>query len=297
MRTNQRLNNAYRNAETIEFDENSKYVIMSDCHRGIGSPSDEFTKNQTAYIYALEYYLKNDFTYIEAGDGDELLEHKNFKIIIDAHHKVFEIIKKFFDKDRYIMLFGNHNIYMNNPKYVKNSCFKFYDEYTEIETDFFNGINPVESIVLKYKKTGQEILVVHGHQGDFSNDQFWRVTALSIKFFWKFLHTLGAKSPSSPAKNVHKRHKIEKNFSKWIAKNKKMLICGHTHRYKYPKNNDLPYFNVGCCIYPSSLTALEIENGKVTIVRWRIIADEEGVLRVGRQYLRGTDELEKFDIR
>lgn len=297
MRTVQRLNHAYKNARIEEFDNDSKYVIMSDCHRGTGSPSDEFTKNQTSYIFAMEHYLKNGFTYIEAGDGDELLEQKKFKIILDAHHKAFDVIKEFFDKGKYILIYGNHNIYLKNPKYVKKNYFYFYDEYKEVEYEFFKDIEPIEGLVLKHKETGQEILVVHGHQGDFSNDQLWGLTALTIKFFWKFLHTMGAKSPSSPAKNAHKRHKIEKNFCKWIVRNKKMLICGHTHRYKYPKSNDLPYFNTGCCIYPSSITALEIENGEVTIVRWRIIADENGILKVGRQYLRGTDGIEKFDLR
>lgn len=297
MRTNQRLNDAYKNARVIEFDSSSKFVIMSDCHRGIGSPSDEFTKNQTTYIYALEHYLKEGFTYIEAGDGDELLEHKKLKTIFDAHHKAFEVIQEFYDRDQYVLMYGNHNIYLRSPEYVNKNYNKYYDEYLEEEFEFFKDIKPEEAVVLKHKKTGQEILVVHGHQGDFSNDQLWWLTSFTIKFFWKFLHTMGAKSPSSPAKNAHKRHKIEKNFCKWISKNKKMLICGHTHRYKYPKTNDLPYFNTGCCIYPSSITALEIVNDEVTIVRWRIIADEKGVLKVGRQFLRGTDNIKKFDIR
>ena len=297
MLTNKRLDSAYENARVIEFDKDSKFVILSDCHRGFGSPSDEFTKNQTTYIYALEHYYKEGFVYIEAGDGDELLEHKKLKTIVNAHRKAFETIKNFYNHGRYVLLYGNHNIYLRKEKYVKHNYQIFYDTYKEKYVDFFKDIKPEEAVVLKYKETGQEILVVHGHQGDFSNDQLWWLTAITIKFFWKFLHTLGAKSPTSPAKNAHKRHKIEKNFSKWIAKNRKMLICGHTHRYKYPRENELPYFNTGCCIYPTSMTALEIENGKVTIVSWRIIADEKGILKVERQFLRGMEDIGKFDLR
>lgn len=45
MRTFERLTKAYENARVEYFDENSKYVFFSDCHRGDGSLSDEFTKN------------------------------------------------------------------------------------------------------------------------------------------------------------------------------------------------------------------------------------------------------------
>jgi len=45
-------------------------MFFSDCHRSNGSHSDEFTKNRNTYLFALEYYYKNGFTYVEAGDGD-----------------------------------------------------------------------------------------------------------------------------------------------------------------------------------------------------------------------------------
>ena len=67
MKTMQRLTSAYRGARVEEFDENSRYVIMSDCHRGDGSVSDEFLKNKNVYLAALGHYWKQGFTYIEAG--------------------------------------------------------------------------------------------------------------------------------------------------------------------------------------------------------------------------------------
>ena len=62
MRTQQRLNEAFKTARIEYFDDNSRYVFFSDCHRGDGSHSDEFTKNQNLFIYSLEYYYANDFT-------------------------------------------------------------------------------------------------------------------------------------------------------------------------------------------------------------------------------------------
>lgn len=297
MRTEQRLTDAYENARVEYIDETSNYVFFSDCHRGDGSLSDEFTRNQNNYLYAMEYYYQNDFVYIENGDGDELWEHPDFTHIKNAHVEVFEIIKRFFDENRLIMIYGNHNIYLKNQLYVEKNYYKNYDEYSEVFFDFMPGLKPIEALVLKNEKTGQEIFTVHGMQGDFPNDQLWFLTMLSLKYFWRYLHAFGVKSPTSPVKNIDKRHKIEKNYNKWIKKHKMMLICGHTHRFKYPKTKDLPYFNSGCCIYPTSITVIEITGGTIQLVRWKTRVNQDGLHYVKREVMRGPDPIEKFDIR
>lgn len=297
MKTDSHLTRAYKKAKIVDIDENSNYIFFSDCHRGDGSLSDEFARNKTVYQFALEYYFKKGFVYVEAGDGDELWEHGRVRDIIRANLDVYEVIKKFFSRNRLILLYGNHNIYLKNKEYVARNYFSYFDEYNETEFDLLRGVEPCEALVLRYKKTGQEILAVHGHQGDFGNDQFWHLSMLSLKYFWRFLHAFGFQNPASPVKNVAKRHKIEKNFCKWIEENKIMLICGHTHRPKFPRSTDLPYFNTGCCIFPSSITGMEITSGNIQYVRWRMSANFEGVLRMERTVIRGPEPLEKFDIR
>lgn len=261
IKTQQRLTKAYQNARIEYMDENSKYVFFSDCHRGSGGHQDEFTKNRNVYLFALDQYYKDGFTLVEAGDGDELWEHPKFKVIKNAHYHVFLSMKRFFDEGRLILLYGNHNNYLKNPEYVKENYYTYFDDYRKKESNFFKGLKPCEALLLKNQQTGQEILTVHGHQGDFANDQFWIFTMLSVKYFWRHVHAFGVKNPASPVKNVYKRHKIEKNFNKWIEKHKTMLICGHTHRYKYPREGELPYFNTGCCIYPTTITGVEITGG------------------------------------
>jgi UDP-2,3-diacylglucosamine pyrophosphatase LpxH len=141
MKTNERLTQAYKNAKIIYFDDKSKYAFLSDVHRGDDSVSDEFTRNQNIYLHALNYYNNNDFTYIEVGDGDELWEYKNFKHIRLAHTDVFIVLKKFFDKDRLIILYGNHNIYLKNDKFVTDNYYNFYDEYNQERVELFKGLN------------------------------------------------------------------------------------------------------------------------------------------------------------
>lgn len=297
MNTDKRLTQAFHNAMRETFDKNSKYIFFSDVHRGDDSVSDEFARNQNIFLHALNYYYHNGYTYVEVGDGDELWEYPTFKHIRLAHTDIFVVLKKFFDANRFILLYGNHNIYLKSQTYLSENYYHFYDEYKQERVELFKGLIAQEALVLQYKNTGQEILIVHGHQGDFMNDQFWRLSMLLMRYFWRFMHVVGFENPSSPARNLYKRHKVEKAYKKWIEKHKMMLICGHTHRPKYPKKDELPYFNTGCCIHTRGITGIEIIGGEILMVDWRIKANEEGLIRIDRMVVRGPEPIEQFDCK
>ena len=297
MRTQQRLTEAYEKARVVPFSDESRFVFICDCHRGIGSLADEFTRNENSYVHALDFYYSNGFTYVEVGDGDELWEHSHFKHIKDAHYDSFDALKRFHLDGRFILIWGNHNSFLRSPEYVKENLHVYRDEYTGQTHDFLPGIEPCEAIVLHHEITGQEFVVLHGHQGDFANDQAWLPTMISLRYFWRHIHAVGGRSPASPAKNAYKRHKIERNFSKWIGRHRRSLICGHTHRFKYPRAGEQPYFNAGSCVYPTKFTAIEISGGTIVLVRWRVVADARGSLRVAREVLRGPDPICTFDTR
>ena len=125
MNTEKGLTKAYKDAAVEYFDKNSKYVIFSDIHRGDDSVSDEFARNQAIFLHVLNYYYKNGYIYVEAGDGDELWEHKNFKHIRLAHKDVFIAMKKFFDGGRLRLIYGNHNIFLKNMDYVRENYYQF----------------------------------------------------------------------------------------------------------------------------------------------------------------------------
>ncbi len=296
MKTMERLTSAYQNARVEEFDDSSKYIIMSDCHRGDGSVSDEFLKNKNVYLAAMEYYWKNGFTYIEAGDGDELWEHQ-YKHIIKANRAVWDLIIPFHKAGRLIRMYGNHDIQLKDPNYVHANLWNAADPDTGEVESFLTGLEAVEAVVLKHRESGQEILVVHGHQGDLPNDQAWQFSRLSLRYFWKYLHAFGVHSPSSPVRNSYKRHKVERNYVKWIQGNCVALICGHTHREKFPKGNEMPYFNAGSCLYPSHITGLEVTNSTITLVRWRVDPNEDGLLQVTRRAIAGPEPVSKFDLK
>lgn len=296
MFTNERLIEAYKNGKTEYFDNNSRYIFFSDCHRGDDSVSDEFARNQSLYLHALNYYFSNGYTYVEAGDGDELWEYSDFKYIRLAHSDIFTTLKKFYDDKRLIMLYGNHNDALKYHSYVKRHFHHYYDEYDQKKYELFKGLIAYESLVLKHKTTKQNILVVHGHQGDLMNDQLSFINMILLRYFWRFMHVVGFHNPSSPARNLYKRHKIEITYKKWIRRHRMMLICGHTHRPRFPKRGELPYFNTGCCIHTRGITGIEIIDDTILMVDWRIRSDQNGFLQAERNIMRGPEPISKFDF-
>ena len=172
MKTTQRLTEAYETAHRVSFNDRSKFIIFSDVHRGDNSLSDEFAHNQNIYYHALNYYFDNGYTYIEAGDGDELWEHEKFKYIIRAYGDIYTLISEFYRQNRLYMLYGNHNMELKFEEYVEQNLHQFYDIYEDTFDILFPGLRVHEALVLEHEDTQKEILVVHGHQGDFLNDQF-----------------------------------------------------------------------------------------------------------------------------
>lgn len=84
-----RLNKAFENVPVLPLTAQSKYILISDCHRGTGTSSDNFLKNQHLYFAALQYYYKRNYTYIEIGDGDELWENRSLTQIKEIHNNTF----------------------------------------------------------------------------------------------------------------------------------------------------------------------------------------------------------------
>ena len=60
MNTYRRLSNVYENSKVIPYNDSSKFVIMSDCHRGSGNSGDNFLKNQNIFLQHLTIIIKKD---------------------------------------------------------------------------------------------------------------------------------------------------------------------------------------------------------------------------------------------
>ena len=294
MNTNKRINQSLQNAKHINFDNEDKLILMSDCHRGDGSWSDDFANNQHLYFYAMSHYFDAGFTYIELGDGDELWENRTFCDISAEHSHVFWLLKKFFERKRIYFLYGNHDMVKKNKRWLVNNFYECYDERDNQNIKLFPDIVIYESIILHHKETNGEISLIHGHQADFFNDRLWKIGRFLIRILWRPLEIFGFNNPTGTAKNYKKRNKIENNLSKWSERNKKMLISGHTHRPVFPKPEGVHYFNDGSSVHPRCITAIEIENGTIALVKWSMLTRKSGTLAVFRDVLAGPEFLEKY---
>lgn len=290
-----RLDRAYKNAKVIGFDDSSKFILFSDCHRGDNSFADDFANNRNIYFHALKSYFNNGFQYCEIGDGDELWENLSFKAIFDAHQNIYLLLKQFHKANKLHMIWGNHDMVYSKPDYVKKHLSTYFDQKNGVEVELFKGIKYYEGIILKHSETNQEVFLTHGHQADSWNYTFWKWSRFMVRVLWKPLNVMGVVDPTSPAKNYKELIKIERRTKKWIGANNNLItIVGHTHRPRFPEPGDIAYFNDGSCVHPRSITGIEIENGKISLIKWQIATKEDGTLQIVRVLLEGPKNLLDF---
>lgn len=289
---NKKLDKIFKKAKRMHINDNTKLVIMSDCHRGNGDNYDNFVKNQNIFKAALQYYYNNEFTYIELGDGDDMWEVKNFEHIIEVHLDSFKQLKKFNDSKRLIMIYGNHDLEKKSKEVLEKYFYKYYDKTTNKEEKLLDGLIVHESLVLNYKN--YDIFLIHGHQVDFLNSTLWPISRFLVRYVWRNLERIITKDPTSAARNYQVSKNTEKKLEDWSSKNNKILIAGHTHRAIFPKIGQGLYFNDGSCIHPNGITCLEIENGNITLVRWEFEVNKNELISVKRKLLDGNIPIINF---
>lgn len=289
-----RLSQVFNTSKQLDFDDSSKIIIMSDCHRGIGGIGDDFTKNQYIFLAALRYYFNKKYTYIEIGDGDELWENVYLKPIIANHIDVYSLMAKFYKLNRLYMLYGNHDIVKRN-RYLRDNLLRgYYDEYKGKYISLFPNIDICEGLILRYLETNNKILLAHGHQGDFLNDTAWEVARILVRYLWRPLELIGIHNPTSAATSNRKRISIENKLISWTKKNQQMLIAGHTHRPMFPNIGEHLYFNDGSCTHYQYITGIEIVDGSISLIKWSIKTKEDRTLFIDREILDGPIKLKDY---
>ena len=287
-----KLDRAYNNAKVIGFDDASKFILFSDCHRGDNSFADDFANNRNIYYHALKHYYVQGFDYAELGDGDELWENISFESILYAHKNVYGLMQLFHKQNRLHMIWGNHDMVYRDPDYVKKNLHSFFDPKVGADVELFGDIEYHEAIILKHKDTQQEVFLTHGHQADWWNYTFWKWSRFMVRVLWKPLNVMGIADPTSPAKNYKELIKVERRTKKWITENNNMItVVGHTHRPRFPEPGDVAFFYDGSCVHPRSITGIEIEHGAISLIKWQIATKEDGTLQIVRVLLEGPRRL------
>ncbi len=153
--------------KSLSLTPGARLIVMSDMHRGDGTGSDDFARNSMTYKFALEYYLREGFTCIELGDGEELWENSDFTQIYITHTSVYDLLGKFHDPDpartRYIKIWGNHDLDWQDDARPLRAIFPGIEVYEAalLESGFgLPGIARKESPEAIYYNTGACVLAL-----------------------------------------------------------------------------------------------------------------------------------------
>lgn len=282
-----------------------KYIIFSDQHKGVKDGADDFRNAEPVYLSALDYYFKENYFYINLGDSEELWENKIFNVSL-KNKANFEKEKLFIDAQRYIKIFGNHDVFWRNDplsalmlKLIFGTTFPIY-----------------EGALLKCKteKGALDFFLTHGHQGDNMSDGNW-FSAWFIANVWAPLQSYLDINSNTPSNSSDLKTKHNSMMYDWSATQKHLvLITGHTHqpvfnslthlerlylrlymakqkgnadeikafenelinrKMEYPsaeidfskiKNS---YFNTGCCCFSDGdITGIEIDTTHIRLIKW-----------------------------
>ncbi len=273
MSAQKRISASFEGALCLPLTRSSRYILMSDCHRGTGKAGDNFLKNEYLYLAALDFYFREGFIYLELGDGDELWENRSVRRIKEMHSASFDMLDCFRQSGRLYALYGNHDIVKRRDSFLNEH--------------FYPGI------VLRDCDQKKDIYLTHGHQADVLNSTFWRLSRFLVRYIWRPLEALGIPDPTSAAKNNTRKEKTEKILTQWAKQNGCMLITGHTHRPMIG-TREAPYCNSGSCVHPGGITCIEIENRCLTLVKWSMKARQDFTLYAAREVLGKTVCLDEY---
>lgn len=303
-----RISKAFSNAPVLSLDCSSRFVLFSDCHRGVGNSNDNFLKNQHLYLAALNHYFQRGSTYIELGDGDELWENRSLTRIIDIHTDVFCLLREFHRRERLYMIYGNHDHCKKNDRYCAKHCSACHchnlsdqtphwhispDSKEKDVTELLPDFRFLSGLILHDTISQREIYLTHGHQADFLNSTLAPLSGFLVRYLWKPLEGIGVLDPTSAARNYTKKKKTEQRLAAWASQEQKLLITGHTHR-PMTGNPSSPYFNTGSCVHPSCITCIEIESRRITLVKWMMETRADLSLYVVRKELEPPVDLCEF---
>jgi predicted phosphodiesterase len=207
-------------------------------------------------------------------------------------------MKKYHEEGRLHMIFGNHDMVYRDQDYVKKNLYSYFEPREEKKEALLEDLIYNEAIVLQHNDTGQELFLTHGHQADFMNYIGWRFNRFLVRILWKPLQVWGIADPTSPARNHKELIKVERRVKRWILENQLTItVIGHTHRPRFPEPGDIPFFNDGSCVHPRSITGLEIEEGKISLIKWQIATKDDGTLQIVRILLEGPQKLSDYKER
>lgn len=218
----------------IPFEINAgKFIIFSDQHKGRRNGADDFILAEPNYLAALDFYNNNDYCFINLGDSEELWENRMWQVK-KKNTATFEAEKKFLEKNNYVKVYGNHDLYWNTSPFASMHLKEMYGESIKV----YEGV-VLETLVSRQSSLGSlqpvdysplAIFLTHGHQGDAQSDGN-KFSKFFVAWIWAPLQALLKINPNTPAYNSEKKTLHNSMMYEWSSEQKNMLlITGHTHQ-------------------------------------------------------------------
>jgi len=223
------LENPGKRGLVLPFDPaKDRFIIFSDQHKGRRDGADDFSLAELNYLRALDHYNKNDFTYINLGDSEELWENSIWQVK-KKNTAVFELEKLFLQRNKFIKIFGNHDLFWDNDPLAAWHLKDIYGEKLRVYEGLI--LQPSGGAVDCQLPTANcRLFLTHGHQGDAQSDGNW-FSKFFIANIWAPLQAFLRINPNTPAYDAEKKTLHNRIMYEWSAnKEKILLVTGHTHQ-------------------------------------------------------------------
>ena len=229
------LERLLRKAKSVNLDNSSKVLILSDLHMGNGGRRDEFRRNaQLVRTILGNYYLPEKYSLVLNGDVEEL-----FKFPLDSIDTewgdFYDLFLKFELNGFFWKTYGNHDAELMDEK------------------DYRLASSMVES--LKFHYGNETILILHGHQASVLLWETYPIVSRSVVFFLRYIAKPAGIRNFSTAYNSRRRFAIEKSIYEFSNQAKIVSIIGHTHRPLFESLSKVDFLNFRieelCRAYPS----------------------------------------------
>jgi predicted phosphodiesterase len=233
------LENPGKRGLLLPFDPiKDRFIIFSDQHKGRRDGADDFAGAETNFLKALEDYYQKGYTYINLGDSEELWENSIWTVKKN-NTAVFELEKKFLQKNKFIKIFGNHDLFWDNDPLAAWHLKDIYGEKLRVYEGLIlqpsagavdsrlltPDLSSVASAMVDYR-----LFLTHGHQGDAQSDGNW-FSKFFIANIWAPLQAFLRINPNTPAYDAERKTLHNRIMYEWAAsKEKILLVTGHTHQ-------------------------------------------------------------------
>jgi UDP-2,3-diacylglucosamine pyrophosphatase LpxH len=209
--TFERLDEHLSNAQRVGVSTDSgRFIFLSDAHKWDRTDVDRFNSVEQVYLSALKYYNEQDFSLVLLGDIEEGAGC-NLSDVVNHYPRTFEAEAKFLP-NRYWRVYGNHD-----HDWKKKEVRALLDRAMDSQVEVY------PALVL-----GDNVMVVHGHEGDFFSDEVRGVIQIALRLFKKLFERLKRHSINT-AENSRVRDRRAKLLYKWGKRNGMLIIAGHTH--------------------------------------------------------------------